>query len=202
MEVRRIPNWDGTTLDTELYHHGIKGQRWGVRRYQNPDGTLTAAGRKKYYADQNGYQLTKEGEKVASEYSKSAYETSRKISKNAIDSDKEFFENYKAIKKKDREIAEQEHQKWLNQTDYKGLDYYQFKDERAVRYENSTAGKQHREADKKLKTIVEKEVRNYLKTSYDRPLSELERRGASFSKTLGEDILSRTLNDYEYVRTR
>ena len=33
----------------ELYHHGIKGQRWGVRRYQNPDGTLTAAGKKKEY---------------------------------------------------------------------------------------------------------------------------------------------------------
>ena len=28
-------------------HHGIKGQKWGVRRYQNPDGTLTAEGRKK-----------------------------------------------------------------------------------------------------------------------------------------------------------
>lgn len=31
----------------ELYHHGIKGQRWGVRRYQNPDGTLTAKGKKR-----------------------------------------------------------------------------------------------------------------------------------------------------------
>lgn len=28
-----------------IYHHGIKGQKWGVRRFQNPDGTLTSAGK-------------------------------------------------------------------------------------------------------------------------------------------------------------
>lgn len=32
----------------ELYHWGIKGQRWGIRRFQNPDGSLTPAGRKRY----------------------------------------------------------------------------------------------------------------------------------------------------------
>ena len=31
----------------ELYHHGIKGQKWGVRRYQNADGSLTAAGKRR-----------------------------------------------------------------------------------------------------------------------------------------------------------
>lgn len=32
----------------DIYHHGIKGQRWGIRRYQNPDGSLTPAGEKRY----------------------------------------------------------------------------------------------------------------------------------------------------------
>lgn len=36
----------------ELYHHGVKGMKWGVRRYQNKDGTLTAAGKKRMYREQ------------------------------------------------------------------------------------------------------------------------------------------------------
>lgn len=32
----------------ELYHHGIKGQKWGIRRYQNEDGSLTDAGKTRY----------------------------------------------------------------------------------------------------------------------------------------------------------
>jgi hypothetical protein len=35
-----------------IKHHGIKGQKWGVRRFQNKDGTLTSAGRKRQKRDE------------------------------------------------------------------------------------------------------------------------------------------------------
>lgn len=37
-----------TNYYDELYHHGIKGQKWGVRKYQNEDGSLTQAGKERY----------------------------------------------------------------------------------------------------------------------------------------------------------
>lgn len=40
-------------MDQELTHHGIRGQKWGRRRYQNPDGSLTPAGRKRYGVESN-----------------------------------------------------------------------------------------------------------------------------------------------------
>ena len=51
-------------IDTtsELAHHGILGMKWGVRRYQNEDGSLTSAGRIRYYGaggDRKGYYREK-----------------------------------------------------------------------------------------------------------------------------------------------
>lgn len=39
------------TRQNELAHYGVKGMKWGVRRYQNKDGSLTSAGRKRYNDD-------------------------------------------------------------------------------------------------------------------------------------------------------
>lgn len=43
-----------------LAHHGIKGQKWGIRRFQNDDGTLTEEGKARYGVDENG-NMSEEG---------------------------------------------------------------------------------------------------------------------------------------------
>lgn len=90
-------------MSKELYHYGVKGMKWGVRRYQNEDGTLTQAGKKHYsrttildkdeydYRDvgditvtdnSNLYRLTKDKEK-ADGYRKYVY----------TETDKDYYEN-------------------------------------------------------------------------------------------------------------
>lgn len=51
----------GYPVSDELYHHGIKGQKWGVRRYQNADGTLTSEGRRRYGKALGEYAYKREG---------------------------------------------------------------------------------------------------------------------------------------------
>ena len=45
----------------ELYHHGIKGMKWGIRRYQNKDGSLTPAGKNRYSPEELGRKPVQKG---------------------------------------------------------------------------------------------------------------------------------------------
>lgn len=50
----------------ELKHYGIKGQKWGVRRFENADGTLTAEGRARYQKDSLAAEKAKRDQNTAS----------------------------------------------------------------------------------------------------------------------------------------
>ena len=85
----------------ELCHHGIKGQKWGERRYQYEDGSLTPEGKKRYLNSDG--TLNKKGEKVLKKiYSKGNYESLHwynKSIKDAKDSIPKYERDLKDIEK-------------------------------------------------------------------------------------------------------
>ena len=57
--------------NNQLYHAGVKGMKWGVRRYQNKDGTLTDAGKRRYARDAREKEFDKYDEESGKYYKQS-----------------------------------------------------------------------------------------------------------------------------------
>ena len=117
---------------SELRHHGIKGQKWGVRRFQNKDGSLTASGRKRYGTDDlkdtldkvnKADSLIKTAKKYQSEKDHKDYNNKIKSDLSKM-SDKELQqvvnrlnleERYtQVMKSREKDAGESAVMKWLN----------------------------------------------------------------------------------------
>lgn len=88
---------DNTVYSDELQHHGIRGMRWGIRRYQNKDGSLTKAGEKRYNKEMEA--LKKETAKVKAEEKVAANRKKTQAKIDKLETKKqELEERKKALK--------------------------------------------------------------------------------------------------------
>lgn len=69
----------------ELYHYGVLGMKWGIRRYQNKDGTLTSAGRKRLDTEAGWYLNPK-------------YKDKKSVNRKAVS--KEYIDAYSELMRK------------------------------------------------------------------------------------------------------
>jgi len=103
-------------MEYELYHHGVLGMKWGIRRYQNKDGSLTSAGRKRYNS-MSAKKLHKELKKSIQRERAKQYGGSGRWMYNA-----EIGEKSKALRQ-DRERLKKEYESskayknWLKKMD-------------------------------------------------------------------------------------
>lgn len=84
-------------MDPYIYHHGIKGQKWGVRRYQEENGTLTSSDRRRYADAIEKSEKKEDGKPSSSNSKKKSIQSKKKVSSA---NSKKSKSNLKKVKKR------------------------------------------------------------------------------------------------------
>lgn len=127
-----------------ICHHGIKGQKWGIRRYQNPDGSLTEAGKKHYYR------------KDGSLKTKYAQEKYGKLSSDYFNKELEFNKKFDKTEEGKRLLKKM----WATYEEYEKASLY------------NDYSKEGDEKEKRLAKEFDKAENAYFKTLYTRQVNE------------------------------
>ena len=111
-------------MDNELQHFGIKGMKWGVRRYQNKDGSLTPAGKKRYdESDEEREEREKKekSKKTKAKVATAAISTAAIVTTAAVNKDKikkgmEYVNTNKPSKGEKKETTVDDYKESLKKT--------------------------------------------------------------------------------------
>lgn len=172
-----------------LDHSGLKGMKWGIRRWQNEDGTLTPAGRERYGV---GKGKTGESESSGSEQP-AAKKTIRQTMKERRAKNKEAKAEAAAKRKEARTLSDEELQNRINRLN-KEKQYAQLLQEREEREDSPL----HREATKLLqdtmKQFAQKSMTALVDSTVDSIKGKLKDKSPTLEKYMSADINKLTLD--------
>lgn len=108
-------------MDNELQHFGIKGMKWGVRRYQNKDGSLTPAGKKRYDESDEEREKKEKSKKrkvkvATAAVATAAVATTAAMNKDKIKKGSEFVNAKKPPKGEKKEATVEDYKESLKKT--------------------------------------------------------------------------------------
>lgn len=179
-----------------LMHHGIKGQKWGIRRFQNEDGSLTEAGKKRYYSESRA--LSTKGVKYNEKHMQPVKRYADATAYN-LKTDKKYqklVDDYRKAHNVNNEHYLKERDKWFRQEGkYKGADYYEFKNISADDWFGSDDAKKQQKAEQELKNYIDAVAKEH--PLYNKSFSQLKKQ--NYSDLTGNEIMIEKINAGQYA---